>query len=143
MAKTNLIRYDWDRTGDRTINKVEPQAKPKVSTKQASPTGIPRIIEVNGVKRTLRQWARASNIHRKSIHARLRRGWSIEDAVTKPNLAGQNMYRKKGAPMTTRMLSRLSSALADFANNDSVTSDESYHLDEIQQSIEKRLMKSK
>lgn len=40
-------------------------------------------IELNGVKRTLNEWAALYGINRVSIVARIKRGWSAEDAITR------------------------------------------------------------
>jgi hypothetical protein len=41
-------------------------------------------LELNGKTRTMAEWAKHLNISRDSIHGRLRRGWSVEMALSKP-----------------------------------------------------------
>ncbi len=41
-----------------------------------------RLIEVDGVVRTLVEWSEMSGIHRGTISQRIRRGWSIRDAIS-------------------------------------------------------------
>ena len=43
-----------------------------------------RIIEYNGETRTLAEWSRLLNIKSPTINARLRRGWSVERALSTP-----------------------------------------------------------
>lgn len=42
------------------------------------------LIEIQGVTKPLRDWARDYGIHETTIHGRLRRGWDIESAVKTP-----------------------------------------------------------
>lgn len=44
-----------------------------------------RFIEFNGVKLTIAQWERRMGLPPHSIHSRLGRGWSEEEAITIPN----------------------------------------------------------
>lgn len=41
-------------------------------------------LTLNGTTKTLSEWARCLGINRKTICDRLRRGWSVEEALTKP-----------------------------------------------------------
>lgn len=43
------------------------------------------ILELNGECKTMSQWADLYNINQITIAKRIKRGWSIEDAITKPN----------------------------------------------------------
>lgn len=43
-----------------------------------------RIIEFNGKAQTLVEWAEEIQIDYYSLHSRIKRGWSIEDALTRP-----------------------------------------------------------
>jgi len=43
-----------------------------------------RILIVDGVALTSAQWSRRVGINQKTLHDRLRQGWSDEDAVLKP-----------------------------------------------------------
>ena len=42
------------------------------------------FLTFNGKTQTVSDWARELNIHRTTINNRLRKGWSAEDALTKP-----------------------------------------------------------
>lgn len=52
-------------------------------TEQARNTRFNRRITVNGVTKVLQEWANETGISRRTIAARLRRGWSPEKAVSK------------------------------------------------------------
>lgn len=57
---------------------------------QARNTRRNHLIIHNGVSRTLSEWSELSGISQHSIRDRLRRGWSVEDALSKPvRLASQ------------------------------------------------------
>jgi hypothetical protein len=43
-------------------------------------------IEFNGERRTMSSWARKMGMSRACLKCRLKRGWSVEDALTTPNL---------------------------------------------------------
>lgn len=43
-----------------------------------------RLLEFNGEIKTMSQWADITGISLKVIHCRLRRGWSVERALTEP-----------------------------------------------------------
>jgi len=51
---------------------------------QANNTARNRVIEWNGRRQTLAQWGREIGIKPITIHHRLKSGWSIDDALTKP-----------------------------------------------------------
>jgi hypothetical protein len=51
---------------------------------QANNRRCSRLIEFNGQIRTLKQWAEQTGIHWGTIVDRLNRGWTAEDALTKP-----------------------------------------------------------
>lgn len=51
-----------------------------------------RKVTVNGITKNLQQWADASNIDRKTISDRLKRGWKPERAVALPPVRGRNQY---------------------------------------------------
>ncbi|UWR59114.1 hypothetical protein [Phaeobacter inhibens] len=41
-------------------------------------------LTFNGVERNLSEWAKLCGIHHKTLRFRLKNGWSVEDALTKP-----------------------------------------------------------
>lgn len=43
-----------------------------------------RFLTVGGVSKTVAQWAREKGMNVASLHSRLNKGWSEEDAVNKP-----------------------------------------------------------
>lgn len=47
------------------------------------------ILEFNGIKKNITQWAEFTKISRKIIFQRISRGWSIEKALTSPKLKNQ------------------------------------------------------
>lgn len=51
---------------------------------QANNTRRNRIIEYNGTKKTIAEWADVFGITYSALYGRLRRGWNIADALTKP-----------------------------------------------------------
>lgn len=44
-----------------------------------------RFIEYNGKSQTIEQWAKELNVDYKKFHSRLKRGWSIEKAISPKN----------------------------------------------------------
>lgn len=42
------------------------------------------IIELDGIKMNMKQWSEKYNISNKTIHKRIKDGWSIEDAIKTP-----------------------------------------------------------
>lgn len=52
-----------------------------------------RLITVNGASKTAPQWARLSGLSAKTIEARLKYGWTEEDAVLMPNSARSGALR--------------------------------------------------
>jgi hypothetical protein len=63
---------------------------------QANNKTMNRIIEFDGERLTVSQWARKIGLQPTTITRRLKLGWSIEDALTRP-LVFQNV-RRKGSP---------------------------------------------
>ena len=62
-----------------------------VSTKeQARNTRRNRIIELNGKRQTLAEWAEETGIYYLTIHNRLKSGWRVEDALTIKPIIGRN-----------------------------------------------------
>ena len=51
---------------------------------QANNTRRNRVIEYNGIKKTIAEWADIVGMTYSALYGRLRRGWSIADALTKP-----------------------------------------------------------
>lgn len=51
---------------------------------QANNRRSSRFLEFNGERLTIAQWARRSGIEVHALHMRLRKGWSIERALTEP-----------------------------------------------------------
>lgn len=49
-------------------------------------------LKFNGETKTLIEWSRITGIKPITIHARLRRGWSVEDALTKPIRKSNRIY---------------------------------------------------
>ncbi len=61
---------------------------------QCNNTRHNRLLALNGRSQTLAQWTAELGVDRGLIQARLRLGWSIEDALTKPPDARYRRYRK-------------------------------------------------
>ena len=51
-----------------------------------------RVIEHDGQVLTLQQWADKTNLSHSVIFYRLKRGWSIEKALTTPAIRGKNQF---------------------------------------------------
>lgn len=51
-----------------------------------------RVIEFNGETRTLAEWSDKTGIKNATIWARLKSGWSVEDALTIIPIVGRNQY---------------------------------------------------
>ena len=47
-------------------------------------TSANHFLEFSGEKKTITQWERCLGFHKRVVTGRLERGWSIEDALTKP-----------------------------------------------------------
>ena len=59
-------------------------------TEQTNNTRRNVVIEAFGEKLTLSEWSRKMNIDYGVLKSRIRRGWSAEDALTKPKRAAKN-----------------------------------------------------
>lgn len=68
----------WQRcaVGRSTGDDLERESDPKV------PYG--ELIEINGEKHTRAEWQRILGINKMTVTSRLKRGWTIEEALTKP-----------------------------------------------------------
>lgn len=53
-----------------------------------------RAIEYNGERHSIREWAEIAGISDTVLRHRLRRGWSIEDALKRPVLKGRRCTSK-------------------------------------------------
>ena len=51
---------------------------------QMNHTSRSRYVTINGITRTVSQWAEANGIKKSAIYSRLKLGWDIERAVTEP-----------------------------------------------------------
>jgi hypothetical protein len=51
---------------------------------QANNRRSSRIIEFNGHRRTLAQWARSTGLSQDALYMRLHKGWAVERALTQP-----------------------------------------------------------
>lgn len=105
MARVKLI--DDKLTGYRMaiesleMTMSEPE-KPKIEPVDVSVPGKygrRTVIEFNGKRQTITEWAREKKITPECIQYRLENGWSVEDTLTKPKAPGvTNINRKKQAP---------------------------------------------
>lgn len=62
------------------------------------PGNNPRYIEHNGLTMCVKEWAEYLGVGRKAIHARLRRGWTIERALGTGKMHGENHYMARLTP---------------------------------------------
>lgn len=60
--------------------------------------GSAHYLEYQGNKRTIREWAYITGLPDRTIFSRLRRGWSIEDTLTKPIQPPQFIFRQQSRP---------------------------------------------
>lgn len=59
-------------------------------------TSSNKYIIYNGQEKTVAQWAKIKNINPFIIYKRLRRGWSVKDAIETPNISGRKLeYLKR------------------------------------------------
>lgn len=72
-----------------------------------------RLLELNGEVHNMADWGRITGFGKEAIRSRLRMGWSVEDALTKPvneNIRAANCHRKsytyKGFTGTLKALSK-------------------------------------
>lgn len=70
---------------------------------QASNKRTSRYIEVDGVKRTVAEWARIIGVSRQGLRYRLEAGWSIEDIISEKN-QGNPRKKKEYSPSRVNML---------------------------------------
>lgn len=56
-----------------------------------------RIVDVNGRKQTVTQWAREAGVHEETIRSRLRAGWSADRAVFTPPTQPNSRKKKDAA----------------------------------------------
>jgi hypothetical protein len=54
-----------------------------------------KYYTLNGVTLTAMQWSKRTGIPRGTISRRLHSGWSVEDALTTPNIRGQRVIKKR------------------------------------------------
>lgn len=62
----------------------EPNCRWATNAEQARNTRRNKLITANGVTQTLQDWANQTGINRRTIAARLKKGWDDEDAVNTP-----------------------------------------------------------
>ena len=58
---------------------------------QSRNRGVSFMIEYNGEKRCLSEWAEKMQIHPVTLRGRLKSGWSVDEALNRP----VQIYRKK------------------------------------------------
>ena len=59
---------------------------------QANNTRNNHFLTLNGERKTISQWAEKTGLRSATIASRVRRGWSVEDALTKPLMVTRRFY---------------------------------------------------
>lgn len=83
---TILFRLDQGKKAEDVLSLqiTSPQEAQKRSIEQRKRNGNCHNVEINGVTKTVTEWAREYNVNRKTIVARLHRGWDEVRAITEP-----------------------------------------------------------
>lgn len=68
---------------------------------QANNTRTNKFIEFQGERLTISQWSKKTGISEKILSARIRRGWSIEHALTTKVVPGQKCHSKGSSSKTS------------------------------------------
>lgn len=64
------------------------------NVEQKENTRVVRMVALNGKNQSLSAWAREMGLARGQINGRLKAGWSIEEAILTPSVAGQKRHMK-------------------------------------------------
>lgn len=94
-AKASLGRIDND--GDYCPENCRRETR----TQQNRNTSRNHFIEFQGQRKTLSEWAERLGMHHTAILGRLRRGWTTEEAVSRP--VDERSRNKRGSPLPANL----------------------------------------
>lgn len=83
MAETYRDDLTLDRI-DNNKNYTKDNCRWTTMLVQGNNTRRNRILDFRGVKKSLSEWCRELGLAMKTVHARLKAGWSVERALTQP-----------------------------------------------------------
>lgn len=92
MGKRPSIRYSIDRFPDRSGNYKPGNCRWATSKQQSNNKASNRFIEIAGQTKTLAQWAECAPVSYATVFMRLKNGWPIHEALTRPRQYRFNSY---------------------------------------------------
>lgn len=64
-----------------------------------------KYLTMNGETKSVEEWAETTGIKRNTIIQRLRLGWTVEEALSTPNMCRKQLYTYEGKTLTLRQWS--------------------------------------
>lgn len=68
------------------------------------------MVTINGVEKCLAEWAREFNLHKTTVHSRIAKGFSPEEALTMPRHKRRKIFSLKGLDTFFTSVSKESSS---------------------------------